>query len=174
MTSFRDFCLKNKRYKKFIHQLNEGAYNIDLPSMYKQVDSIHATRIVRRLSTKKIMINFQKYVVAALLQNQQYRSDLVDLRNNSYKVHAVLNWHVEEIYSYLTDKYPSSYKALGNNQAREACMSSLLSQAYTLSAQLDTFMAYVDIVINDIDKASWAIKGITDTLNINSGRVPEL
>lgn len=174
MTSFVQYCQANSSYKKFNSQLESGKYNVNLVDYYKKVEGLHATRIVRRLTVKQIAADYQKYLMEATLQNQQYRSDSVDYKKECFKVNSLLTWHTEELKGYLINKYPKSFKELGNENNRQAAWNVLFANAYSITSQNECFIEYVDMVIEDIDKAGWTLKNLTDVLNLNISRLPEL
>lgn len=161
-----DKLQKDVRVIKFQNMLNSGNFNVDTDSYIKELDSLHATRRVRNLSTKDVIHNAQKKIISATVQNQAYRSRCVEIKMTCFKAEQLIQSHYDALADYLKVSYKKALSIYRTNAERDSVVANVLSDANYRLQQIQLVQSLCDIIIDDIDKASWSIRALTDVLKI--------
>jgi hypothetical protein len=167
MPKFLDLANKDKRVKALHKQLQKGAYHVDLGGIEKEADSLHLSRDVRSLKAEEILQKFQKKFIQAALQNQAYRSRLVEMKVKCFRLQAKLEEHLDAIRGYLAVKYPNALKQFKTIGDRKAAINSVLEEPIAMLRKLELKDAELEIYIKDIDQTGYALKNIMDAMAYN-------
>lgn len=160
MSSFVSKAIKDKRVVSLHKALERGVYFVDIEKIDQEVDQLHISRKVRELKTTELMQSFNKKFVTASLQNQAYRSRLVEIKMKCYRISAKLEEHLKAIRGHLKTTYPKTLMAYKTQADRNAAIDSVLEEPIKRLKKLSRSDAVIDMVINDIDQASWSLKSI--------------
>ena len=166
MAKFIELAQKDKRVRALLKALHNGAYHIDLESLEREIDSLHLSRQVRTLKTVEVMQSFQKRFVDASLQNQAYRSRLVEIKVKCFRVAAKLEEHLVAVRGILSVTYPNSLKAYRTVAERRAVINSVLEEPMAFLTKLELKDKELTEIIKDLDQSAWALKSILDAMNI--------
>lgn len=142
------------QYKAFknVERALENSYLIDIEAYYKIVSDLRKSRpSLEALTTKDTMI----FVSNRGLADQEIRGRVSALKMNVYRVQETLKSSISlfkktvmyEDAAWLKRRY-------GVTEAKTIAESACLD-ALTEVAELETFIGFVDILIEDIDKAAW-------------------
>lgn len=127
---------------------------------------MHITRKVRNLSSDDIMRNITS-LVDALIQNQGVRSRIVEIKMMCTRTSTNLKFKIESLTNYIQVKYSKELKSLSGTQAeRKSFVQETFNFATPILTKLQVLQDFCDVVINDIDQASWCLKSIIDCVKI--------
>lgn len=166
-----DSLLNDDKYVDFKKAFANGAFSLNFNALLKEIKGLHVTRSVRSLDTHTVLSNTEA-VVAALINNQITRSRIVEIKMNVSDLDLRIHSKIESLSKYLLSKYADDLKSLKLTQAeRKNYVLSLFSFFDTCLYNIDVLQKFSDLVINDIDQASWMLKSIIDCLKINDAVV---
>lgn len=156
---FNNIVKKDPKYKKFNRMIKNGAYNIDFDHYIKELKGYHSTRIIRILTYDMIVGKEQKKLIEANIQNQSYRSRIVEIQNEFYILSSKLKDHMTILKKYIKTKYINSLKNSGYKtiSSQNEAIDNLFSSAALLLKQLENLSQIAENIINDIDKATVSI-----------------
>lgn len=157
---------KDPRVKAFKQRLENGDFSVDTSSFIAELDRMHATRKVRLLKTKDVIHNAQTKIVSALVQNQAYRSRCVEIKMICFRTQQNLEQHYGSLFDYLKVQYKSDLGVYRTVSERDSAISTLLGDSTYITNQLDVVVQICDLIIADIDQATWSLKNMTDVLKI--------
>ncbi len=167
MAQFIELAQNDKRVKALHKAMHNGGYSIDLNSLEKEIDSLHLTRQVRTLKTTEVLVSFQRKFLDAALQNQAYRSRLVEIKVKCFRVAAQLDEHISIVRSHLSIKYPNALKSYKTIGERRAAIDSVLEEPMAFLLKLELKDKEIEVILKDMDAAAWTLKGIMDAMNFN-------
>lgn len=156
------------KVKKFNRRIMEGDFSIDTSKYMEELDRMHATRNIRLLTKKDVLHNAQSKIVDALIQNQAYRSRCVEIKMICYRTQQSIEQYRESLINYLRIQYRAELGAYKTNSERDSAICSVLDDSELITSQLDVILEISDLIINDIDQASWAIKSLVEVLKLAS------
>lgn len=167
MSKFEDLAKKDKRVRALLKALHQGTYSIDIEGLEREIDSLHLTRQVRKLKTEEIIQSFQKKFIEAALQNQAYRSRLVEIKVKCFRVAAKLEEHISVVRSYLGITYPNSLRKYRTVGERKQAINSVLEEPTSFLTKLELKDRELEVIIKDLDQASFSLKHIIDAMAYN-------
>jgi len=166
--SFRVHALRDKRYKKHHRMLREGVYSLDLEHMRTELESMHALRKVRSLNLAETK-NAQKMLVEAAEQNCAYRSRAVEIMMTIHRVSSQLEVLIEALGNYLSSEYTacllSDYSTKGE---RKMAVDALLAPFSKKLKSCASVKETADLLVSDIDAASWTLQRLIAILELNA------
>jgi len=166
MTTLSSAIKKDKRIIKLFSMIENGTYALNTSSLLNEIESLHRLREVRTLKTETVLHSFQAKFLSAVLQNQAYRSRIVEISMQCFRIDARLSEHLEALRPYLKDKYGeylSQYKTIND---RESVINSVLEPAIRLQKKLNSVIKMAEMAIDDLDQAAWSFKNIIQTMNL--------
>jgi len=167
MARFTDIASSDTRVKALLKALRQGTYHIDLDGLEREIDSLHLTRMVRSLKTEEVIQSFQKKFIQAALQNQAFRSRLVEIKVKCFRVSAKLEEHIGVVRSYLSIKYPNGLSKYRTVAERKQAINSILEEPMTFLSKLELKDRELELIIKDLDAAAWSLKGIMEAMAYN-------
>ncbi len=170
MARFTDLAAKDKRVRSLLKALHNGSYHLDLDGLEREIDSLHLTRQVRKLKTEEILMSFQRKFVDAALQNQAYRSRLVEIKVKCFRMSAKLEEHISVVRSHLGITYPNALSKYKTVSERRAAINSVLEEPMTFLTKLELKDKEIEVLVKDLDAAAWSLKSIMDAMNLTSDK----
>jgi hypothetical protein len=161
MKTFRELVATDERMKKFKNMLKKGAYSIDVDALKEEVKTIHATRDVRRLKTKEVIEQFQSKVISARLQNQTYRSRLTEITVTCFEATNTLKDHMDALRKHMRYEYRQQLSQYRTKDERKEVIDNELEKGIRLLSRINNLVKIVEIILKDVDEASWMVKDIT-------------
>ena len=168
MSSFVDKATNNERVKELHRLIKKGKYHVDTVAYDAEVDKLHAKRLVRSLKTTELVNSFQRKFTDAALQNQAYRSRIIAIKKRCYNVSADLEEHLDTLRGYLRTKYPVSLSEYKTVADKNAAINSVLEKPIKLLSDLSRMDVGLEMIVKDIDQASWSLKAISEAFAMNS------
>ncbi len=160
----------DKRVRVLLKQLTRGAYSLDFDELEKEAETLHATRSIRHLKTKEVITDFQVKFIQAALQNQAYRSRMVEIKAKCFKVSAKLEEHLDVIKPYLRTKYAKSLSEFRTVADRNAAIERVLEKPIRHLQRLHNLDTLLEIYIKDFDQVSFGLKHIIDAMKLTMDR----
>ena len=143
-----------------------GEFDLNTEKFIKEIQNMHITRKVRNLSSDDIMRNITS-LVDALIQNQGVRSRIVEIKMMCTRTSTNLKFKIESLTNYIQVKYSKELKSLSGTQAeRKSFVQETFNFATPILTKLQVLQDFCEVVINDIDQASWCLKSIIDCVKI--------
>jgi hypothetical protein len=155
-----------QRFSDIIDQSYKPGYEL----LIDEVSTLHKTRSVRVLGA--VARPTGKKLADAAMRDQSARSRCVEIcmeitRNRNYLATSMttLSSHINAKYgSFLADQ---GVRAITE---RKAIIESLFGKAQRKLEELDTIVEIAQLVIDDVDKAAWAISRTVASLEIAMAR----
>lgn len=159
--------LQDEKIVSFRKAFDNGEFSFDTDKYIEEVKNIHITRGIRTMNSEDIFNHLNK-VIDAVLQNQACRSRVVEIKMMCTMMQTKINTRKESLTNYILVKYREALKANYKTQAdRKAYIDELFSYTITNSLKIQTLQNFCDLIIQDIDNASWALKSVIDCLKMS-------
>lgn len=133
----------------------------------EELMQLHRTRGVRVLGLRAMPTG--KKIADAALRDQAVRSRCVEISMSVIHQRNFLVSSIETISAYLIANFDLSSIARSVTD-RKAVVSSLVSDAQKKIDDMNSTIELANLVINDVDKASWALKSTVEALSIATAR----
>lgn len=151
----------------FRNAYEAGEFNLNTDKFITEIQNMHITRKVRVLRADEILQDLNK-LIDALMQNQGIRSRITEIRMKCMSVSTNLNYKIETIMNYLQVRYREELKSLKGTQAeRKAFLMEIFSFTTPAQQRLQVLQSYCELVINDIDQASWCLKAVIECVKMS-------
>ena len=157
---------KNRRYRRLLQAVEEGLYAFPFEDTLAEIQDLHKQLEIRRLTAKSLRRGQQKKLLEANLQNQSYRSRIIELLVQSRQFHANLEREYKLTRDYLLQRYPDQFAEYRTKEERMRSLDTLFEPVVDLLGQYTNLHATAELIIDDLDKASWSIKSTLDILNL--------
>lgn len=156
------------KVKKFKRMLENGDFSVNVSEFLDELDRMHKTRTVRLITKKDVLHNAQNKLIDASIQNQAYRSRCVEIKMLCYRVESNITQHKEVLINYLKTTYKKALSIYKTNAERDSVIETILSDSSWVIQQLQMIQELSDMIIDDIDKASWSLKTLIEVLKLAS------
>ena len=167
-TNWKAILEKDDRVKAFRQATKSGQFSIDTTKRVEELEQLHSTRKIRSLQ-RKDLIQAQKNLSEVLLQNQSYRSRAVEIKEECFKTSFSLDEYLKKLRQYIKSQHAEMLKKVFSTVGeREAVLDNLLEDGIALKSNLQMVQAIADMIIDDLDKAYWTVKGIINVLEIGT------
>lgn len=152
-----------KRYKRIVENAREPEFDKYLD----EIRNMHKSRPVRILGLGSTTPSGKKLAKAAMV-DQAYRSRCVELVVNVVVHRDALEQAISIIKKHIEGSYSDYMKSLGLRgiTERRTLVNSLVSIASDLLSEMETLVRIGDIIIQDVDRASYALKHAVDSIQV--------
>lgn len=154
------------KVKKFKRMLEDGDFSVDISGFIDELDRMHKTRTIRLISKKDVLHNAQNKLIDASIQNQAYRSRCVEIKMICYRAESNIVQHKDLLINYLKATYKKALSVYRTNSERDNVIGLVLNDSLYMIQQLQLVQELSDMIIDDIDKASWSLKTLIEVLKI--------
>lgn len=153
-------------YKTFRRIVQKAEEKLDIEKDRNEVFALHSARTARKLYSSK-MYNPSSLMNAAA-NDMQARSRIVEIRvKASYHI-QVVEKAMESIQSHVITQYDSHLRKYSNQAQRTALIRRVQKAANTLITDGQDLLSLCDAIIGDIDKASYHISTLRDSMALLS------
>lgn len=157
---------KDDKITAFRTAYDNGEYSLNTDKYLKELKSLHITRNVRLLNREEVLKNLS-VLIEALAQNQSIRCRVVEIKMDCVRAMTRLKFKKESLYNYILVKYREELKLIKGTQSdRTAYIQEIFQFTSPTLTNLQVLQEFCDILINDIDQASWCLKSIIDCMKI--------
>lgn len=158
---------KDRHVRKLRTMLRSGSYNLNTVEWIRELEAMHAARLIRNIPASDVVQKFQTRFMRAVLQNQSNRSRAVEIRMRCFRVQSRLTRHLDRLAKLLLARYSEQLnRTLSTKAERDNLVRSAFSRADDLLQEITTTMQLADMFIADIDAASWTVKHIIDAMQL--------
>lgn len=151
---------KDEVYVRF-KRILANASQLDLDKLYEEIKTLHSGRTMRGLKSSVS----PKKIIGATLQDQSYRSRLVEINLLMTREYAALKAAYDATKDHLNSKFGKDI-GVRSIADRDAYWRSKLSKAVMRIDKLANMIELAEMVIEDIDKAGYAAKNIIAAFEI--------
>jgi gas vesicle protein len=138
-------------YKKFVRILKLTDEKVSFDNMVKELENMHASRIVRQLHLKTPGVNT---LIKTSMQEASYRSRCAEIWLIVNKMKRLLDTATETIHDYIMANYANSLGVKTKGE-RVTMVNAILKRAYTRLNELEQIAEHAETVMKDIDQAAW-------------------
>ncbi len=154
------------RILSFKKAFDNGEYSLDTDKYIRELQSLHITRKVKLLNSEEILKNIS-ILIDALTQNQAVRCRVVEIKMDCVRISTKLKFKKESLVNYLQVKYREDLKQIKGTQSdRTAYLQSIFDFINTSVSRLQVLQEFCDLLLNDIDQASWCLKSVIDCVKV--------
>lgn len=154
------------RIMSFKKAFDNGEYSLDTDKYVRELQSLHITRKVKLLNSEEILKNIS-ILIDALTQNQAVRCRVVEIKMDCVRISTKLKFKKESLVNYLQVKYREELKQIKGTQSdRTAYLQSIFDFINTSVSRLQVLQEFCDLLLNDIDQASWCLKSVIDCVKV--------
>lgn len=142
---------------------------LDLDALTKELSNMHASRAVRALNTKKMLASSQVTLLDVQIQEIGFRSRAVAIKMAVLGEMLTRDEIVSKVRKYILTTYAEDLKESFKTLTAQKSYIEVLLEPYTkLSTHMSHVLKLADLVIEDLDQASWGLKNIKETLELGN------
>ena len=168
--SWKSTIAKEQRVKNAIRETSKEQSWVTLQ---KELLDMHAGRQSRTLFSSKAFLKATK-ISAAALQDSAFRSRAVEILITA-RVHTnLLNRYIDRLTDYLKSTYATELKEFPTINQRDSAVRSALEPMYEQSVAADNVIEVAELIIADIDQASWGMSKALSALDVLVNKGKEL
>lgn len=163
--SVADLLKKDTIYTRIRNLYRTATAAVDTEALYKEVESLHASRASRSLRSKAVT---PKSLTQAITTDMANRARLVEIKTTCSRSKYLIEQAVSTARSHLRANYTDELKADYGNTAAEvnAGIDLLLSRFIRFESTINTLVADIDFHIKDIDQAGYGLRNLVDVMKL--------
>lgn len=156
-----------QKYRRIV----QHSWDESFDTFLDEIQKMHKGRAIRILGLDSSHPSGKKLAKAAMV-DQAYRSRCVEIVMTITRNKNNLKYAIDTIKKHIEANYRSDLINLGIRGVtdRKQAVASLLAIATRKLSDMDTIIEIADMVIRDIDQATWSIKHAVDSLQIATKR----
>lgn len=143
-------------------------FKVTIEEHRREIRDLFKMRRFRTLSTSSN--NFDKEFIAALVQDQSYRSRMVEITAEVGRARRALQNHIDKFVEFAAVAYAQDLKVVGAAKERERFLNGIVRRYVDYGEDLANLIEEMDYYIKDIDKAGYAAKNLVEILSIQYRR----
>lgn len=137
----------------------------DAEQLRKEVFSTHASRDTRALQPGKILQSSAHNIIDASAEEVSDRSRLIEVKMQCVAEIEKLKEDLGALSRYIIVRYDTALKARHKSVTdRKAYVQAVLDKYYKRVRELEGLVTLIDLVVEDIDSASWALNRIANVV----------
>lgn len=157
------------RYKKLKHLFSTSPlYTIPLDTLAEEISSTHATRLTRRLNA--LDSKLVEKVINANIHDQSVRSRLAEIIITLVRSKSTLSDALESLRHYFLTSYQFELRQFRTKEERAMILNMALRTFDSYLTRVELVKVSAELIVSDIDKASWALRSIIDAMKIHAAR----
>ena len=165
----RDKLRADRRCARLLTLFHElPMYQLDTEALVKEIEQIHKARAVRFLIQSSP--RFIEAVVDASIMDQANRSRLAEISMSCYKAESTLNEALVPLKSYLMITYAPDFSGVRTKEERSQIINMALAPFTRFLDRITKTKTLASMVIDDIDRAAWSLRGHIEAMKLKSGR----
>lgn len=160
---------KDDKWARYV-AVYRTSYRPEFDKFIDEIQTLHRTRSTRILGAQSAPSG--KKIADAAMRDQSTRSRCVEICMEVVRQRNHLAIVMNTVQSYILTEYGKLLYDLGfrSNKAKEEAVLSLFGAGRRKTEELDTIVEIANMVINDVDQASWAIKSTVAALEVATAR----
>lgn len=154
---------QDETYLRTVKRVNNLMKPLSVADLHSEVTNLHSSRLVRSILVNDVFADQRRKIIEASLQNQSYRSRLVEIKTQIMRVLIDVQEACTKCKKHIGYQYFEAIAAVVRTQAdRNSLVDMFFSSVDRKSAELEGLMAIINVIVEDIDQAGWSIKRISD------------
>ena len=158
--------VKNRRYRRLLKAVASGIYAFPFDTTLDEVRDLHHDLTVRKLTAKSLRRGQQEKLLAANLQNQAYRSRILEILIQVRQHYNNLEQEYNLTRDYLLQEYPKQFAEYRTKEERMRALATLFEPVVILMKKYGNLQGDIQLILDDLDKMAWTIKTTLDILNL--------
>lgn len=160
---------KDDKWARYV-SVYRTAYRPEFDGYIDEIQTLHRTRSTRVLGAQSAPSG--KKIADAAMRDQSTRSRCVEISMEVVRQRNHLAIVMNTVQSYILTEYGRLLYELGFTavKTKEEAVLSLFGAGTRKIQELDTITEIANMVINDVDQASWAIKSTVTALEVATAR----
>lgn len=156
-SAFLRMARDDPRMTKLGRMRESGVYSIDTEALIKELEGMHSSRQSRTIKART-MLRDTETSMNMVLENQAFRSRVVQIKITCYKTKALLDEQLSLMTKYLLTKFASQLSLeFSTQKAKADAVATCLSDFSKLQSKLAIVMTISDMIANDLDQSYWSI-----------------
>lgn len=152
------------RVERAVSRLKKS--HIDPVNIYANLQTMHSSRPIRALNKSRVLKNSSTELIEATLTDTAYRSNLVEHKVTIMKDLLKRQEQIKNLTNYIIIKFAVRLKANYKTVTAQRAYVKVLLEKYTdVSSMLNDLIKVIDLVIEDIDSAGWALKRVQEIVH---------
>jgi hypothetical protein len=167
-----DLLKADKRVKKLNKMLDNGSFALDTDMRIREMLTSHKVKKLRRLTTRHVLERFQEKVITAMLENQAFRSRVVEIYTECIIISGKLEEHLRGLKGYLKSKYSDQIKKNGYSTVadKNSLIDAVLEPAIVRQHELKQVISVAKLIQEDLDQGGWSVKNLIEAIGVINAR----
>lgn len=159
---------QDPQYKKFKKLLNTTMSDIDIDMLIKELSTLHISRVSPKLKTQVVIRDSVNELVNSSVDEIGTRSRCTTIKMTALQAKLNIDEYYRHLSKYLLSKHGAALKKSGDTTltAQKATVDVYLRLFIEARNSLENLMKLVDIVLEDIDQASFGLSRIKDVIEL--------
>lgn len=153
-------------YVRLRKALREGQYSVNTDEMLNELETLHASRGIRKYKYGEFMASAQKKLIDAAMQDQAHRSRAAELQMKCIRLSSQLTDVITALRDHFSVTYSEELSSHKTVKERDSVLNKVLDRGVQMVNQLNRVVSVADYLVEDIDKASFALKHVIEVLKI--------
>lgn len=151
--------LKEDQRLKRLHEAFDSLprYQLDCDALQKELLTIHKIRESRVLNSSNA--KFLMQLQSAATVDQGHRSRIAEIRMEALRAKLSLEKAMKRMREYMLMHYAAELKYFGTKDERITAINRAMSNLVSFCDDAECLIEMSDVVLTDIDKASWTFSG---------------
>lgn len=163
--SIRSEISQDESYQR-LKRIIQHSSNISVPSLLDEIETLHLGRNSRSFSLKG-MDSFK--LIEAIMQDQSYRSRITEIMFSALRHVNMMEIAYNSAFELLLSKY-SERLPFRTKGEREGFIKSCINPARKRIDEIYSVVTLATYIIEDIDKAGYALKNTIQALEMSTKR----
>lgn len=143
-----------------------AAYDFDIKRLMDEVKSIHKLRRSRKLALDPENVNNVKAISEAVLMDQGNRSRLAEIQITALQAGRTLAKALKRLEQYILLEHRETLAMVRTKEERLMVVRRALDQLYEFVEECALLEDMALVVIEDVDRAHWSMKALSDANNM--------
>jgi len=130
----------------------------------KEVNFLHASRKSRGLTSAKMSASI---LMDAIMTDMSARSRLIEIKTLVHRNQELISSALSAIKKHVMVRYQDELREAGSTKAdRDAALDRIFQSATSLKSEMSSLEEQIDMVVRDIDQASFSLRNTTELLKM--------
>jgi hypothetical protein len=159
---------KDPKVKTFIKEVNYARELEKTETYVSKTLAVQVERVKTSVTAGEVLHNVQRHLAEIRLDNQGYRARIIRFKAECISLFSALDKKYRLLRKYVGTMYASELIAQGykTKTDRDAWIDSYFFDEVKVINDLDAAIEVFDVVIEDIDSQGFAVKDVTNALNV--------
>lgn len=158
---------RDSRYKRLKEAIDTlPAYQLSVNALEREIVGIHKVRDARRLMPNKNRM--VERLIEAASSEQGHRSRVAEIKMECLRAKMPIERALSKLNEYFMLEYAYELKVVRTREERLWIIRSVTRNITDFISNLELLMEQCDIIVQDIDKGSWALTTMQKALEMHT------